>query len=129
MGCTDSSGSQVLGPIVCWTAKSDQEGNAVFVPIGSPRDSSTMRYVRPSITVEGSSGGTKVKAAVRMTHDGLTFDTPVTINGANQSVSGNGTSYGADHTDMQTTLKAKQLVQPGVIVNNNAPSLASRFAS
>jgi hypothetical protein len=125
-GCED--GTKVFGPAAAWTGKSDQQANAVFIALTGPMDSSKLRYVRTSLIVESSSGGTLMKPAVRMTNDNLTYDAPLAIDcisGAGvQSVSGNGSSVGDMFADLSTTLNAKQLAQFGVLVYNNAPALA-----
>lgn len=124
MAC--ESGSHQAGPLPVWSQKDTT--NWVFHPALPPMDSARHKYVRASIEMAQNSGACKIRPALRMSNDGVTWDTPVAI--GSDTRNSNGTTYGNTFNDMGTTTAAKQIVQYGVqAVNDSGTALEMCSAS
>lgn len=126
LACDDSN-SETFGPIVVWSAKDDS--NWVFHPVGPPRSSATVKpKMRPNLSMAQESGACRIRAAIRTTNDGVTFETPVAIGSV--ECTADGAQYGGSYTDLSTNLNAKRLVQIGIqCINQSGTSLEMCAAS
>lgn len=113
MSCSKKE-SLTLGPIPAWTVKSTTNWN--FFALSPPMSSSGVINVRVSFEMANNSGDCKIRPVLRMSNDGVTWDSPVAIGTA--TLSDDGTTYGAVFENMATTTTAKQLVQFGIEVQN-----------
>jgi hypothetical protein len=109
MSC--NGGSHTFGPIPIWSGKSTSTW--MFNPMSPVLDSSGVKRIRPSIQLAQSTG-VLVRAALRMSNDGNTWDTPVAI--GTLTIHANGLAYGDDFVDVSATTKAKGKVQLGLEV-------------
>lgn len=120
MTCSEySNGSVQLGPITTWTKRSTT--NWIFHSLGAPMQSATVgRKIRPNIDMSETSGDVKVRLSMRMSNDGMTWDTPVAI--GTLTANADGPQFGSSFADLSSTLDGKRLVQFGVEAVNDIGS-------
>ena len=119
MACDD--GSHAFGPIPVWSNKTN--ATWLFHPMTGPLDSTKLARIRASFEMAQDTGACKIRPAIRMSNDGLQWDTPVAIGTA--TLDANGTSYGTDFIDMSGTTKGKGKAQLGVeVINDDDTGLA-----
>ena len=116
MTCSNTkSGSVTLGPTPVWSERSTSTW--VFHPVSAPMQSADVAgSIRPNIDMGQDSGNAKARAALRMSDDGLTWDTPVAI--GTLTATADGTSYATSYADVKSTLEGKRLVQFGIECTN-----------
>ena len=115
------------GPQSVWTGKSDVESSSIFHPMTGVLNTTGLESVRLSLQMEQSSGGVKIKPAMQVSNDQANWGTPILI--GTQSLSANGSSFGATFTDIKGTAAGSQFIRFGVIAYNNASGLAVELAS
>lgn len=115
------------GPQTVWTGKSDVESASIFHPMSGTLNTAGLETVRVSLQMEQSSGGVKIKPALQTSNDQANWGTPILI--GTQSLSANGSSYGAAFTDIKGIAAGSQFIRFGVIAYNNAGGLAVELAS
>lgn len=113
MSCNSSTLYPARG---VWSQKSTSTW--IFHPISEAMDSVGLRSVRASFSLEQSTGQLKIRPAIQMSNDGLTWDTPVAIGAATRST--DGTTHGADYTDLSATTEAKLFARFGIQCQNES---------
>lgn len=107
-------GSWVFGPD---TAFSDGTTGNLFIPLSEPIASAGLLNARFSTELVASSGGCRIKPALRWSEDGIGWGTPATdaAFGWRTAV---GIDYGTAYSDLTTIGTPKPWVQFGVFVAN-----------
>lgn len=109
-------GSQTFGPLPVWSKRSTSTW--VFHPGGPPMQSADVSpSIRPNLDVGQDTGAVKVRAALRMSNDGATWDTPVAI--GTLTANSEGAVYASSYADLKATLTGKRLVQFGIECTND----------
>jgi len=110
MSCS-ADNARTFGPIVVFTSGSTSSW--LFHPVGPPEPSSQVgTMMRPNLNIQQTSGNVKIRLAMRMSNDGLTFDTPVAIGALERAQLG--AAYGSSFSNLATTLASKRLVHFGI---------------
>jgi hypothetical protein len=76
--------------------------------------------MRPNLGLAQSSGNAKIRLALRMSNDGLTFDTPVAI--GSLVAAAESSVFGTTYSDLASNLVSKRLVQFGIQCQNASGS-------
>jgi hypothetical protein len=113
------SASRNFGPVVVWSSGSTT--NWVFHPVAEPEPSADVpTTMRPNLGLAQSSGNAKIRLALRMSNDGLTFDTPVAI--GSLVAAAESSVFGTTYSDLASNLVSKRLVQFGIQCQNASGS-------
>jgi hypothetical protein len=113
MACSSSVTYPAKG---VWTMKSTSTW--MFHPVSEAISSVGINQIRASFSLEQSTGVIKVRPALQMSNDGLSWDTPVAIGAATRNT--DGTTFGSDYADLSATTQAKLYVRFGVQAQNDS---------
>ena len=117
MSCGDNSFT--TGPLSVWSERTTNTW--LFFPFSVPINNPAIERVRASFEMQNNSGNAKIRPALRMSNNGLAWDTPVAI-GTDTSTA-NGVTYGDSLEDMGATTAGKGFVQFGIQCQNASGAL------
>ncbi len=110
-----NNGARQYGPIPVWSKRDDTTW--LFFPITEPMDSTDIKMVRASFALDSSTGSVEIRPALRISNDGITWDTPTVI-GNPTPRSADGTTWGTAFVNVSSTTQTKALVQFGIQAKN-----------
>ena len=113
MACSSSVTYPAKG---VWSQKSTSTW--LFHPVSEAIESVGVNSVRVSFALEQSTGLIKVRPALQMSNDGLTWDGPQAIGIATRNT--DGTTFGDDLVDVSTHTQSKLYVRFGVQAQNDS---------